>query len=326
MSFNILFTSVGRRVSLLRQFKQTLAEMDQNGKIIAADLQKNAAALFVADAIELVPRVVDPAYISVLKDICRRHEIKLLIPLIDTELSLLAKHKAEFASCGVTVLVSSCAVNDICFDKRNTQAFFEEIGAVTPTVYDEVKLAELGEADYPLFLKPARGSCSVGATVISNRRELNFYREQIETPIIQPLIKGLEYTIDVLVDFEGVVKCVVPRLRMETRAGEVSKAMTVKDAELIQAGKGIVEKLPGAVGCITLQCFREPNGTICFIEINPRFGGGFPLSFRAGADFPRWIIEMMLKLPCTAELDKWQDNLVMLRYDDEIIISGEILK
>ena len=86
MSFNILFTSVGRRVSLLRQFKQTLAEMDQNGKIIAADLQKNAAALFVADAIELVPRVVDPAYISVLKDICCGHEIKMFIPLIDTVL------------------------------------------------------------------------------------------------------------------------------------------------------------------------------------------------------------------------------------------------
>lgn len=324
--FNILFTSAGRRVSLIRHFKKTLNDMNLTGKIVTADLKRNAPAPFVSDYRELVPRVTDPGYIGVLKGICRQYKIKLLIPLIDTELVLLSHHKAEFAEMGVEVLVSSAETNEICFDKRKTHEFFKRAGVKSPEILEPEKVLSDPEAPYPFLLKPVNGSCSVGVTKINNAKELNFFREYIAEPILQELIVGDEYTLDVLVDFDGSVYSIVPRLRIETRAGEISKGMTVKNPALMAAGMKVVEALPGAVGCITVQCFLTGEGDIKFIEINPRFGGGFPLSIQAGADFPRWIIEMMLGNKRPIAVDDWQDGVVMLRYDDAVFMMKEMIE
>jgi len=326
MKFNILFTSVGRRVSLIRHFKETLQSLGFSGGIFATDLQKNAPALFVADIGEMVPRVTDPNYICILKDICQRHSIDLVVPLIDTELHLLAPHRAEFAHMGVTLLVSSTDVSNICFDKRHTGEFFHSIGVKTPAILDPETILADPDARYPYLLKPATGSCSVGVTKINSPNELEFFRKYVPDPIVQELIQGQEYTLDILVDFAGKARSVVPRLRIETRAGEVSKGLTVKNPAIIEAGRHVAESLPGALGCITAQCFLTPDGEIVFIEINPRFGGGFPLSAAAGADFPRWIIEMMLNTYKDRPIDDWQDNLAMLRYDEGIFVDGELIQ
>lgn len=322
--FNILFTSAGRRVSLIRQFRKSLQDLSLPGKIVTTDLQKNAPAPFVADFRELVPRVTDPTYIEVLKAICRRHHIRLLVPLIDSELHLLAPHKQAFSDIGVTMLVSGPEVNDICFDKRKTAIFFQKAGVRTPAILDVRSVQLDPSAKYPLLIKPVDGSCSVGVHKIRNLRELTFFSEYVSNPILQEYIFGEEYTLDVLVDFQGKVRSVVPRLRIETRAGEVSKGMTVKNPALIDAGKRVVEALPGALGCLTVQCFLTAEGDIVFIEINPRFGGGFPLAAEAGADFSRWIIEMMLGRKPQIELDGWQDGLVMLRYDDAVFVTRDM--
>ena len=323
--FNILFTSAGRRVSLIRHFKKTLEDQGLLGKIGTTDVQKNAPASFIADFQEQVPKVTEANYIDVLKEICYRQDIRLLIPLIDTELVLLARHRSEFEEMGVTVLVSSLETNEICFDKRKTYNFFREIGVQTPEILDPVKVLSDSKAKYPCLLKPANGSCSLGVTKIHNAKELKFFKDYVDNPVLQEFIIGDEYTLDILVDFQGNVCSVVPRLRIETRAGEVSKGMTVKDPSIIAAGKKVAESLNGAVGCITVQCFRTTGGDIKFIEINPRFGGGFPLSIEAGADFPRWIIEMMLGQKRQFVIDDWKDGIVMLRYDDEIFVTKEMI-
>lgn len=324
-SFNILFTSAGRRVSLIRHFKQSLTDLGLTGKIVTTDIQSNAPAPFVSDDQELVPRVTDPSYIDTLKEICKRHNIRLVIPLIDTELVLLARHRDEFAEMGVTLLVSSVETNEICFDKRKTHDFFISAGLRTPAILDHQKILANPNAKYPFLLKPAEGSSSVGVTKIENATQLAFFLEYVKQPILQELVEGEEFTLDVLADFDGNVCCVVPRLRIETRAGEVSKGMTVKNPALIDAGVKVVENLPGALGCITVQCFLTLDGEIKFIEINPRFGGGFPLSIQAGADFPRWIIEMMCGRKPQIACDSWQDGLVMLRYDDAIFVSKDMI-
>lgn len=324
--FNILFTSVGRRVSLVRYFKKTLKDLNLTGKIVTADLQKHAPASFIADENEPVPRVTHPDYINSLKDICRKHYIKLLIPLIDTELILLAQHKEEFAQMGVVVLVSSTETNEISFDKRKTAGFFVKNGFQTANIVDIDQVLNDTKAKYPFIMKPANGSCSIGVTRINSLRELQFFTDYVDNPVLQELIVGDEYTLDVLVDFQGRVRSVVPRLRMETRAGEVSKGMTVKNPKIIAAGKNVAEALPGALGCLTVQCFLTPAGDIKFIEINPRFGGGVPLAIEAGADFPRWIIEMMLGRNPGFDIDDWRDGVVMLRYDDEVFVTKEMIE
>ena len=322
--FNILFTSAGRRVSLIRLFRNALQQLHLAGKIVTTDLQKNAPAPFVADVRELVPRVTDPSYIESLKDICRRHDIRLLVPLIDTELHLLAPHKQTFLKIGVTLLVSGLEVNDICFDKRKTAIFFQKVGVRTPAILDIRSVQLDPSAKYPFLIKPVDGSCSVGVYKVRNLHELNFFSQYVSNAMLQEYIVGEEYTLDVLVDFQGKVRSVVPRLRIETRAGEVSKGMTVKNKAIIETGKKVVEALPESLGCITVQCFLTADGDIVFTEINPRFGGGFPLAAEAGADFPRWIIEMMLGRKPQIKLDDWQDGLVMLRYDDAIFVTRDM--
>jgi carbamoyl-phosphate synthase large subunit len=233
----------------------------------------------------------------------------------------LAVSAADFRAMGVTALVSTAAVNEICSDKRQTYAFFKKVGVRTPRLLDPAQLLNGDGGRFPVFLKPARGSSSIGATKIRNAGELSFFLGYVPDAIVQEYAQGDEYTLDILADFQGRVRCVVPRLRMETRAGEISKGMTVKNRAIIAAGKRVVEALPGAVGCLTVQCFLNPDGDVSFTEINPRFGGGFPLSARAGADFPRWIIELLLGRQPHATIDGWDDGVLMLRYDEGIFAN-----
>ncbi|MFB5166835.1 ATP-grasp domain-containing protein [Parageobacillus toebii] len=322
-TFNILFTSSGRRVSLISHFKNVLKELQLEGVIVTADLKPNSPAAFVSDYHELVPRVLDDAYIPSLKKICKKYNINLLIPLIDTELYVLSIYKEEFEELGVTVLVSSPEINEICYDKRKTGQFFVDNGFDTPKEYVIEEIINDPNADYPYLIKPAKGSSSIGVYKIRNRNELLFFKDYIPDPILQEFVIGEEYTIDVLIDFNGKVVTAVPRLRIETRAGEVSKGMTVRNELLINTARKVVEKLSGAVGCITLQCFLTDKNEVKFIEINPRFGGGFPLSIAAGADFPRFIIESLLGMQPSINVDNWQDGLVMLRYDDAIFVNKD---
>ncbi len=316
---NILLTSVGRRVELLKAFRQSMHRSKIAGKIITADLKSSAPASFLADTAETVPRIDDPHYIDRLLEICDRHQIDLLIPLIDTELNLLSLHEQKFRDRGVTVMISSAAVNDICYSKKKTGLFFKTIGVNTPKIY---QLDEVTDLNFPVIIKPNTGSASVGVYKINNRTELNFFANYVEDAIIQELIDGDEYTIDVLVDFQGRVISIVPRLRLEARSGESSKGTTVKNPALIAAAKHVAESLPGAIGCITVQCFLQPDGEIVFIEINPRFGGGYPLAYRAGADFPLWIFQLCAGKHPQVAIDDWEDGLSMYRFDDAIFVKA----
>jgi carbamoyl-phosphate synthase large subunit len=324
-TFNILFTSVGRRVNIVQYFRQVLKSLELTGNIVTVDLHKHAPASFLADFTEQVCPVTNSKYVSQLLDICAKYQIKLLIPLIDTELHLLSLHKQDFAEIGVTVLVSSAETNEICMDKRKTFTFFKSIGVQTPEIYDYETIIADKQAQYPFLIKPYNGSSSNGVTIVKNSKELEFFKDYIPNAIIQEFVIGQEYTLDILVDFQGQVQMIVPRKRIETRAGEISKGMTVKNYDLIHAGKIVVSSLKDAIGCITVQCFLQPDGEIKFIEINPRFGGGFPLSYQAGANFPRLILEMMLGKKYQTAIDNWQENIVMLRYDEAIFVNREAI-
>jgi carbamoyl-phosphate synthase large subunit len=101
----------------------------------------------------------------------------------------------------------------------------------------------------------------------------------------------------------------------------VSKAVTVRAPTLERLAAEVCETLPGAYAAITIQAFvGEPSDDIAIIELNARFGGGFPLSREAGADYPRWLLEELLGLPTTARSDGWEPGLVMLRYDAAVFV------
>lgn len=314
---NILFTSSGRRVALLNYFKQVFQQQNINGKIITADLKNNAPSAYFSDKHLIVPRICSPNYLEELLRICKQESIHLIIPLIDTELILLAKNRHLFEEVGVKVLVSGVELNEIASDKIKTFQFFVENGIPTPKVYNRDELRNKAY-QFPLLIKPLDGSSSNGVTKIHNEKELNFFIDYIQNAMVQEFVEGAEYTVDVMVDFKGNIKTIVPRMRIETRAGEVSKGVTVKHDLIINAVKEVVNLLPQPVGCLTLQCFKKTNGEITFIEINPRFGGGIPLSIEAGANFPLWVIQSTKGEVFKDQDYSWKENLTMLRFDEAV--------
>jgi len=323
---NLMFSAAGRRVSLLRHFKKSMNNLGIEGEVIAADIGNSAPASYVTDRKVLIPRATSPDYIEIILGLCQKHQIKLLTSLIDTDLTLLSHHREAFENIGTKLLLCSEATNKICSDKQKTAAFFEDNNIPSPCLYTKDKAFELPEDAYPLLIKPSDGSSGIGVTKIRTSEELDFFSSYIKNAMIQEFIEGDEYTVDVYVDFHGKIRCAIPRKRLEIRGGEVSKGITVKDTEIMEAACRVVSALPGALGCVTVQCFKKLDGKLQFIEINPRFGGGFPLSIHAGADFPKWILQELTSGTCDAEMSSWTNDLVMLRYDDEIIVTGEDLK
>ncbi len=329
-NFNVLFTCIGRRVSLLNSFRQAAKQLKINASFFGTDTTELSPALQLCDKRFLVKPTTHTGYIRQLLSIVKTNRVKLLVPTVDLDLKILARNKPKFAAMGCCVLVSNPDVIDICQDKRKTYKFLLKNNFDTPaTVNIQTALKNSkssivnskSETRFPLFLKPWDGYASRGNAVVNNRKELLFYSKRIPNAICQELIKGTEYTCDVYVDSGLKVRCVVPRKRIEVRAGEVSKGQVVKNARIMSQAAKLVEKLGAGPGVITLQLSLTKNGSIKFIEINPRFGGGAPLSIKAGANFPKWILQELTGKKTNIHFDGFKDDLIMLRYDDEVWIE-----
>ena len=317
---NILFTSAGRRVSLIRHFFRAHRELHLDGRICSADASDRSPAFHIADASFLVPRVDTAGYIPRLLEICSQERIRIVIPLIDTELKVLAENRHCFAAIGAQVMVSDPGVIAIGMHKTETHAFFKSNNIDTPAVYSAEDI-EHSRYRLPLMVKPNDGSASKMVFKAETDEQLKFFRHYVPNAIVQEFIEGDEYTLDVFVDLNGRVRCVVPRLRIEVRAGEVSKGLIVKNDRIIGIGRKVVESLPGARGCITLQCIVSRQGLIKMVEINPRFGGGAPLTIEAGADMPKWVLQMVMGQEIGDVEHAYRDGLMMLRYDDAIFVQ-----
>lgn len=323
-ALNILFTSVGRRVVLIRHFQNTLKALGIQGTVIGVDISRDAPAFHVVDRAYPICRIEDPHYIDILLDICTREKVALLFPLIDTDLLLLAHSRARFAEVGTNVVISDPFVVDIALNKYKTHDYFISRGIDTPRIFDINAVLESKTQPYPLFMKPYDGNASKGIVKIRNRDELAFFKDYIPRPLLQEYIDGTEYTLDVFYDFSCTPRCVVPRKRIEVRAGEVSKAVIEKHPRVLAQGWLVAESLQGCRGCINVQCFLTPDGAVRFVEINPRFGGGAPLSIYAGADFPRWLVQLSLGEDPGDVRSCYREHVYMLRYDDAVFVEGEL--
>jgi carbamoyl-phosphate synthase large subunit len=323
--FNILITNVGRRVTIVKAFRNTLDQLEISGKIIGVDASNLAPAHYVADKSLLICKIAEDDYIPTLLDLCAREEIKLVVSLLDTDLLKLAENREIFQAEGVFVLISSPEVVRLSRDKRLTYNFFSEHNILTPRLlsYEEA----LQKKSFPLFIKPIDGSASNSALRIENQRELEFFATYVPHPMIMEYIPGTEYTIDIFIDLEAQVRALVPRKRLEVRAGEVSKSQIVLDKKILAAARQVAEALAskGALGVINIQCIYTPDQEIKFIEVNPRFGGGNPLSIQAGYPFPQWVVEMAKGKELSPLPEDLGNGLTMLRYDDAIFIrpNGE---
>lgn len=325
----VLFTCVGRRVELLNAFRRTGTALGTALQIHGADANRLSPALYHVDKAHIVPPLSDRKYIQTLVDLVRRSRIELLVPLIDTELLLLANAVDRFADVGCRALVSSPSVVQVCRDKIATYRALRAAGIDTPITWTWDEAVKRKRHRFPYFLKPRAGSAAMGNYKVNNREELQAFGKRVRDPIVQEFVEGAEHTLDVYTGFDGRPRCVVPRKRLEVRTGEVSKALVVKDPAVMAVGRSVAEMLAECRGVITVQCMVATNRVkpgrprrIRVIEINPRFGGGAPLAIHAGADFPKWILSELLGKKPRINPTGFRADIAMLRFDDSVFVPN----
>ncbi|NMB44324.1 MAG: ATP-grasp domain-containing protein [Clostridiales bacterium] len=319
--YNILILSAGRRVELVQSFQKAAKRLNIKSNIVAGDCSETAPAIYFADKKAILPRINEDNYIEEIINVCKRENIRLVIPTIDTDLLLLSEERERIETeSGATVLISSTEVISICRDKINTQKFLEENGFKIPKMYSKEEL-DSGRLKFPLFIKPKSGSSSINTFKVNNLEDLTTYRSLIKEPIVQDFMEGKEFTVDVFLDFAGNLITVVPRLRMATRSGEISKGKIIKDREIIEAIKRLVEVLK-PIGHITVQLMKTNKG-IEYIEINPRFGGGAPMSIQSGADSCESLYRLLMgeKLEYN---ENYRDNIMFFRFDNSICVDENL--
>lgn len=316
----ILFTSVGRRVELMQAFVKAADELNANVTLFGADITESAPALAFCDRTVIVKRIKDPEYIPCLLEICERERIDALIPTIDTDLLILAQNRNAFEQIGTKVLVANEDKIQLCRDKRLTADYFISCGLNSPKPVDDYKKYTGG---FPAFIKPKDGSSSINAYKINNEQELETYSARVDDYIIQPFIDGREYTIDAFCDLDGNPLLITPRERIAVRSGEVLKTRICQDDVMIDECRRLLADFKPR-GAITVQLIKQTQtGKNYYIEINPRYGGGAPLSIKAGADSAKECIKMLLgKDTCYIEKAA-KDNAVYSRFDQSVCISGK---
>ncbi|WP_040248817.1 ATP-grasp domain-containing protein [Psychroserpens mesophilus] len=310
MSINLLFTCAGRRNYLINYFKEAIKDQ---GKIFAADMSPSAPAMVDADVAIIVPGIYDSTYISALKTIVNEHQIDAIISLNDLELPILSKHKNDLESTGVKVIISNEDVIDIAFDKMKTFDFISKIGLKTPQTYTSLNKAKEdiynGTLKFPLVVKPRWGSASIGIDFPETEEELDlaFRLQHIKLKksilntaseddldnaiLIQEKMNGQEFGMDIVNDFEGNYFGTFVRKKLNMRSGETDKAVSVIDEKFEALGKVISKNLKH-VGNLDCDVFVSGD-ELYLLELNPRFGGGYPFSHEAGVDTTAIYIEWL---------------------------------
>lgn len=310
----IIVSSAGRRVELLQCFRSSAAEMGIPLHVIGCDVAPElSSACHVADSSFKVPPCSQPEFVPTLAEIARREGASLIVPTIDPELLPLAEAADQFAREGTRVHVSAEDVINVARDKYETMRVLGEAGIPVPQTadMDEVR-KEPGRWTWPLFIKPKGGSASRLISVANSVAD--FPEDPGEPMIAQEFLDGPEFTVNMFIDDTGELRCAVAHRRLRIRAGEVEKGRTERHPAALEIARQIARALPSARGALCFQVIEDRRNGPKVIEINARFGGGYPLVHQAGATFTRWLLEEVTGRPATAH-DNWREGVLMLRYD-----------
>jgi carbamoyl-phosphate synthase large subunit len=325
-TLTVLFSSAGRRVALMECFRDAAATLGVSLRVLAVDTAPGlSAACAMADHALRVPRCTDPSFVTAIADIVRAQRVQLIVPTIDTELAAYAAARARLREVGAWVSISAPEVVAMARDKLATS---ERLAAGGIAVARTATL-EAGCANPELFpglviVKPRGGSASIGMRRLRSIAELGAEPgakgDAEDALILQEHLTGPEYTVNLFFDRNGSLRSAVPHRRLEVRAGEVSKARNVRDPRLIDQAVRLAGVLDGAVGSLCYQAIDvDPDEEPRVIEVNARFGGGYPVTHRAGAPFARWMLEEALgRQPSIAGLTGWREGVTMLRYDSAV--------
>lgn len=317
----LCLAAAGRRVHLMETLRADAAALGLRTRFLALDRDPGlSAACHAADVAEPVPACADPGYVDAVLSACRRHGASMVIPTIDLDLQVFADAAGRMRSEGVSPLISQPSATKVARDKQLTASALAAAGVPVPVTLSLAEaMAAPSSAAFPSVIKPMDGSSSKGLHYLSDWKDLPNPPPDGSRTLFQERCVGPEYTVNAYVDAGGALRCAVPHRRLEVRGGEVSKARTERRQDLLEIARKVVAAVPGLRGPFCFQCIDTARGPRVF-EINARFGGGYPLAHAAGATFGKWALQEHLGLGCAAA-DEWSDGLLMLRYDDAILVK-----
>lgn len=316
---NILILSAGTRNKVVQYFKRAVGD---SGKVIATDMSELAPAVYEADKFYKVPRMTQEGYIDVIFDICRKEKITGVLSLIDPELSLLAKHKDDFASLGVTVIGSSYELCDRALDKMEMYTWLCEHGYRCAKSYvDKEEFyadVQVGKITYPVFVKPVRGSASIAISKVYDKETVELLFAHNDNLMIQEFLNGQEIGADVYIDMvSGQVVSIFTKKKIVMRAGETDKAVSFKDEQLFALIEKFAEE-SGWSGQIDIDIF-DVDGEYYISEVNPRFGGGYPHAYECGCDHMSLILNNLAGKANKRQIGKYESGICMLKYNEVCI-------
>lgn len=322
---NILMLSAGRRVELLKDIRKS---MSPGSKIIATDLSEYAPALYEADKYYLVPRIDDPAYIDTVLKICKKESVNAVTTLIDPEIMILAENRARFEELGIVVLAPFEETAGLCFDKYKMYEYLTDKGIRTVRTWGSLSEAETaiesGEVAFPVFVKPRRGSGSVGAKKIFDPEALKVAFEEDDTLIMQEYMDCLDLDADIYADtvsHEPVA--IFSKKKISTTIGGANKTISFKDEKLFEFIKGFMPHFKFN-GPLDADFFCK-DGEYYLSEINPRFGGAYLHAYGAGVDFIKLIENNLQGMANESIVGEYDEGVVMMMYDSVIIKSANEL-
>ena len=308
----VLFTCAGQRVDIISAFRRAGA------RTVAVDCNPLAPALYHAHEHAIVPRIADPGYLPALRELVRAHAVRLVVPLADLDQVLLAEHRTDLD--GAVVLLASREVVERTGDKYLAHRFFEERGIPSPPSWLPDELPAV--FPYPVLVKARFGFGSRHIYRAEDAAELDFFlRRTPEDSFVQQVCSGEEFSIDVFCDFEGCCLNAIPRTMIESKGGESIKGMTIKDPELIEFGRLVAELLP-IWGPANIQCFRVAEGRHEVTDVNPRFGGGFPLPLAAGGRYPELALALARGERPEPRLGDFREGVVMTRFFSDLCLTA----
>jgi len=323
----ILLSSVGRRGYLVKFFKEALGS---DGEVWGGDNSKYAPAFHDCDNQVLLPKVTNPQYINQLIQFCQKKQIEMVVPLIDPELEVLATQRQRFYEAGIMAVVSPLETVQIAYDKYLTYKFGEDKGIAVPetvvTIQDAERLFTRARSRFkwPVVVKPRKGSASANITYCHDERQLKNAFESCPGPMIQECVHGKEYGYDIFGDRNYRPISIFCKYKLAMRAGETDKAISTDNAELIAFGEKLAENLQ-IFGPADVDVIVGDDGPK-LLEINPRFGGGYPCSHLCGANFPAKLISMYRGETLVPDIGSCLPGVCMLKQYEVVSPSWENLK
>jgi carbamoyl-phosphate synthase large subunit len=309
----VLFTCAGQRVDIVSAFGRAGATT------VGADADRLAPALYHADHMALVPRIDDDGYVPALADLVREHDVRLVVPLTDLDQALLARSAGELAPA--LVLVPAPEVCATLGDKYRAHAFFVEHGLDSPRSWLPADVPD--DARYPLLVKVREGFGSRHIHRARDPEELAFFLRY--TPVdsfVQECCLGEEFSIDVFCDLDSRCLNAIPRTMIQSKGGESIKGRSIQDRELIEHGARVAETV-GIVGPANVQCFREPDGSLPVTDVNPRFGGAFPLPLAAGSRYPELALALARGERPEPRIGEFREGIVMTRFFSDLCLVDD---